>query len=373
MQPNISTSVIDSKTIKTMKPVSIILFLIFCFNLPIKGRDLDFSGMNAFYKLVETLMNDREPGEVQWNALFKTQAYAYLLEHENKEDFFRKYFPMVFMPSRRNILDKELKQLEGYKKRVLEHFISVKSHMDELREYQEKLSGIDLIKQSKQRTREYLPEGIIDKYAPPPVCFAIFEPDGKASEKLIVVDLYFAMQIDIEGFLAHELHHYYVSRMTDFQLPAEENDYYYLLRSLRQLQLEGTADRIDKKGIISKKSKNWYEENYSRAYHNSNMIFSKIDSILTDIKMGASEKKGFTAMWNVLPFGAHPNGYFMAELIESKIGKNALIGCLDNPFKFFYLYNQAASDEKGCYKFSDTTINLVKRIEKKLENAGNTD
>ena len=55
----------------------------------------------------------------------------------------------------------------------------------------------------------------------------------------------------------------------------------------------------------------------------------------------------------------------MTNVILKHFHKKELIKIVRNPFKFVYLYNQAAQKEGNVPKFSDKAIALINELEKK--------
>jgi hypothetical protein len=348
----------------------VITLTVLFFNLTIlksqsSGR-VDFSGVDQFWKLVGAWENDRQPSEAQWKALFQTPGYRYLVEIEKKEGFFRKYFPLVFMPSRRGELEAELEGLQGYDKMILEHYIRIRENREELENFQRELAGRDLHTQALKKTEVYLPRGLVQHHDPPPVYFAFFEPDGKANGEVIVIDLLFARSIDLTGFIGHEAHHFYKAKISRHQLPKPEHEDYPLVRSIVQLQTEGVADLIDKRGIHDVPEPNWYQRHYQQYFRESNDRFRRIDSLITDMtEQPGKRRKNGEEIWELLPFGAHPNGQFMALLIEEELGRKALIRKLDNAFAFFRQYNKAAKRRPEAYVFSREAQRVIRRLERR--------
>ncbi|UCC41475.1 MAG: hypothetical protein JSV96_08675, partial [Candidatus Aminicenantes bacterium] len=73
-----------------------------------------------------------------------------------------------------------------------------------------------------------------------------------------------------------------------------------------------------------------------------------------------------------IPQSGHPTGFFMANVIVRQYAKDELVKIVRNPFKFFYLYNEAARKNRKAPVFSDHAIDFIKMLEskyaKKLKN-----
>lgn len=63
-----------------------------------------------------------------------------------------------------------------------------------------------------------------------------------------------------------------------------------------------------------------------------------------------------------LVFGGHPVGAYMAERIDERLGRAALIVAVGNPFAFFRQFNEAEG-ARGSRPFSEATLKLVADLE----------
>ena len=63
-----------------------------------------------------------------------------------------------------------------------------------------------------------------------------------------------------------------------------------------------------------------------------------------------------------LVFGGHPVGAYMAERIDDRLGRAALIATVGNPFAFFRQFNEAEG-RAGVRPFSEATLKLVADLE----------
>jgi len=61
----------------------------------------------------------------------------------------------------------------------------------------------------------------------------------------------------------------------------------------------------------------------------------------------------------------HPTGFFMANCIIEQRGRNAIVDVVRNPFKFFYLYNEAAERDRNAPVFSEKSIRFIQSLERK--------
>lgn len=63
-----------------------------------------------------------------------------------------------------------------------------------------------------------------------------------------------------------------------------------------------------------------------------------------------------------MPFGAHPQGFAMSNVIVDQLGRDRLIGTVDNPFSFVKLYNEAAGFA-GRYVLSEAAMRVLDGLE----------
>lgn len=331
--------------------------------------EVDYSGVERFWPLMNELTADQQPAENQWDSLFATPAYAYIIKSEKPERI-KNRFRTAYMPS---MADRRAAVLEekNYDSMIIRHLLQVRKDQKKILRYADSLRQQDIITEAVRLTQEYLPDQFVkenqDLY--PPLAFGIFEPDGKAGGEMIAVDIAFARNIDFHKFLAHEAHHFFLSKIR-WQMKEAAGGMEQLLRSIRQLHLEGIADLIDKKGFLSESDElteqdNWYIYHYRRHYHNARSTFGRIDSLLAAADTPKQMDQNGKMIWSALHFGTHPEALHMALLIEDVFGKAAILEVLDNPFDYFRLYRQAALQrpERG-WVFSEKTMSLLDQLEK---------
>lgn len=333
---------------------------------------VNFTGIDMFWKLTDELGKDITPAEETWQALFDTPGYHYLVDVDRKEKRFRSFFPLVFMPSQKTALDSVLEGKDRIDLFFLEHYLEIKAKRDSLEGFKAALAQTDLTQQALPIVAEYLPDGLTKSHLPPKIALVFYAPDGTATKGLIIIDLLLAMKMDLKAFLAHEMHHHFVEKITRLQRPGRDNDDYNLIHAIAQLQLEGTADLIDKRELMEtaetvSDSDSEYHRRYKQSYRSASADFAKIDQLIVEISQDATRMKGHAKqIRNMLPFAGHPHGAYMAKLIEDKLGKSAVIATLTNPFAFITTYNKAAGmDDGNSHVFSDTAIEFLKTLAQK--------
>src|SRR4051812_13707337 len=85
---------------------------------------LDFSGVDAFWRVYDALVRDREPGAAQWDALFATPGYAALEARERRRAGLERAMRAALMPSRAGERDL-LMRTNGFVGRATRHLAAI--------------------------------------------------------------------------------------------------------------------------------------------------------------------------------------------------------------------------------------------------------
>ena len=308
----------------------------------------DFSGIDAFWSVVDTLERDRQPAPEQWDQLFATPGYAALLASEFERAYFERLFTIAYMPSMRESLSTEL---EGRNGRNLRHYLLARELRDSLAAQVERLRTEPLCERALERTAAFLPQPPADGC--PPVSFVIFANDGRGYDP-IVIDLRASMTWDIEPFLAHEFHHWLRNRRLAFDEAAVGPDDEAVLRTLNQIQAEGIADQIDKAGWIADPSLTPAgAEGYAARYRDNlaatPALLRSVDSLLCRHGTGSEGTAAGERMQEIVPQSGHPTGFYMAAAIDGGLGRAALTGDFANPFLFFARYQEVADGPRPAF------------------------
>jgi hypothetical protein len=134
-----------------------------------------------------------------------------------------------------------------------------------------------------------------------------------------------------------------------------------LVSFLEFVSEEGIADLIDKK-IISSGTSPLVEEirklRVNEVYRSEQKI-RQLDSLLANNAVGSnfSNLNGFSEN------GGHIPGRYMGEKIQAAKLLDDFVEHTGNPFRFFYLYNEAVKDLASAPKFSDKSISNLKALE----------
>lgn len=323
--------------------------------------NFEFSGIDQFWKVVKILESNRNPSNADWQNLFNTPGYKVLTSGEFSKKFFIDNFTLVFKPSNKNKLDKALEVGKSFTH--LKHFIKVRDNKKLIDERLNKLQHHNFSRDAAQRTLEFLPQNSVSEY--PPVSFVIFESNGRGSSP-IVVDLAASIEWDFLSFLAHEFHHWYRNRQLQYDKSKLSSSDRYLVEALSKIEAEGIADMVDKRDWFTKPSNSvsQYARQYIYDVKNTPYVIKKIDRLLTKLfsNPNHSHQIGLRVLKS-LPELGHTTGYYMASLILVKIGKEELVTCVGNPFKFILLYDKAAKKSPDNYpSFSPETLKIIEGL-----------
>jgi hypothetical protein len=357
-----------SSTENEMISLPVALLLAFLQVSGVPESSLDFSGISAFWKIVETLQEDAEPTPEQWNILFATPGYQVLTQSEFRVSFFKRNFALAFMPSKKAELETALKSKR--QRPFLQHYMKALERRSELDAKMVELEKSTVIAAALRRAREYLPDEIVSHK--PPVSFVIFANDARGYDP-IVMDLLATLDQDITPFLGHEFHHWYRNHLLAYFVRAIERSDQALVAVLNQLQAEGIADQIDKKawfgpaGAIPP-SRVSYARRFQEALDKTPKVIQSLDAYLTlykDVEPETRRKIG-KKMSRLIPMSGHPTGFYMANAILEKLGKDHLVEHVGNPFAFFRLYQQAAETDQGRHPtFSEESMELIETLERR--------
>jgi len=352
-----------------MKKFILFLFIVnFTFKIDAQEKNsvFDFSGMDIFWEIFEYLENDKEAPTELWEKLYNNPGYKTAIDREFGTRYFKSYFEMAYMPSKKEDLQKRLEQ-KNFFTSYLEHLVKVKENKDLIKEAQKRLENSpDFYYRALEKTSKLLPAGTLEKFEKPVVSFIIFGPDGRGYEPIIIDLLYFETgNLDMERFLAHELHHAYMDNFTLFKDGQEIINWVtYLVYS------EAMADQIDKiDKYYNTENPDTSEQavKYRELVEESPEIIVHLDSLLSELYH--NQKNYFEKAKDIsrsIPMSGHTLGYFMASKILEYEGREELMKDFGNHYAFFFRYNGIAK-ENGLPSFSESSMQLLKDLEQKYK------
>lgn len=354
-----------------MRKISIILTLFFTTNNSItiaqelNKQKIDFSSVNAFWSIAEKITNEIE-SETDWDYLFSTGYYKFY-ENWGQRINIQKMMVIALSPKMKSARD-SLMKIPDFNSYILKQIISTYADKVQLQTFQKNLAQGNLLKKIVKRTKEFLPRDFNSQTYEPFIYFGVFQPDANASDKSIAIDLKLYCELaDPIGLIAHEYHHFLTMNYRKKFKDIENDSSSLIMKSISQLQLEGIADMIDKDKFLNSDGRGFpsiLSINFKRVHANPLPALRKMDSLLVAIsKNPLSTKRNSEAIFNLLPLGGHPHGFYMAKTILKVYGKRKLLSTARNPFDFIRVYNNAYFKLNGANIFSEEAIKFLSNIE----------
>ena len=349
----------------------------------------DFSGIEEFWKIVDILKANKEPSEEQWQGMFETPGYAELIRREFKPDYFKKTMRAVYVPSHKPLAEEliqEDKQKGGffswYTPLVIEGFRNADRDRDWIQVRIKELKSYPYLEKAAEEALRFLPEEQPEDY--PAVAFIIFN-DSRGYTPLIIglsekedlspaeLDCLHRQGRDKHWpfvlHLAHEAFHLYRDKKQEFNFPERNSPDYPIVWILDQIENEGIGDLINREQLYSDDGC-FVETNSAEMYRKEQeaqpSIIRIMDAILKEMAVNSSLTGQLgRQLRSFIPQSGHPTGFFMARVIVRQYGKEAVVKIVRNPFKFFYLYNEAARKSGQAPVLSDQAVNFIKTLESK--------
>jgi hypothetical protein len=374
-------------TKKPMKRPAILVLLVLtgvllsCAGKKLVNPGFDFSSLDQFFYIVSILEKDQQPSDADWDALFATTGYKTLMSHEKSlfnEKYFKKYFSLAFMPSRKEALEKELAELRekgkksfGYYLRAsyVAHYVNIRDRKEEMLAFVDSLKYTPMTDAAVEKARAFLPDMEIS--GTPSVCFIVFGNDGRGYSP-VIMDLGYIMAFgpDLLLLFGHEYHHYYIHQIWKYDEERVEEKDAPFMWAIGQIYKEGLADQVDKvkryyEGEVNPYHAAWADK-FKNAVEDTPQVISVLNTILESM---ADEPEARLELGREfsrsVPQSGHPTGFYMSRMIRENLGKEALIRDAGNPFAFFRTYNQAASGVQDAPLFSDKAMGVIEELEMK--------
>ncbi|MBN2417136.1 hypothetical protein JXO52_14965 [bacterium] len=355
--------------------------------------NFDISSVREFWKILAILEADREPTETQWDALFNSAGHK-SLGREITGSFLIPYLKAAYQPSSQHLRGELLEAGEKATHRWYQQF--PRSELNELAWTQE---NRDLVMdkmnsfQTYPYTRyavdaalDYLPEE--EASDPPLVTFVIFN-DSRGYDPVVMslnllareeAELTDAMLVKLKqaGFgrhtphvlyFGHEFFHYFRDKKKETRFPEQNDDRYPIVWLMDQIENEGIADLINVKQLY------WGEnaplagsvkavkeaKDREHAEEEVRVFFALLKGIADHPEwtygLGRQAQK-------VITRSGHVAGFYMANVILEECGKEDLIAVCRNPFRFFLLYEKAASRDGTAPRIPEEGLRLIEKLDK---------
>lgn len=327
---------------------------------PMPIGPVDWSSVDEFWRMVDTLSRGIDPQRSQWRALMATPGYRIaMISHPE----IQRLIDITFRPSRRAERDSILRR-HTEDSATIAHLMDVGAARAELVRFRAQLEPhvLDTIAAAVKNAARFLPPGGAD-HVTPLVTITFFAEDGYSQQPGIVLDLYHVRDNGLTDFLSHEFHHAFASRFDRVRAPA--GAYARLYQPLRALRSEGIADMIDKPHpLTGPPSMQWYVTAYNTAYDATPARLKTLDSLLVAAAADSSvANSAADKARTLLPYNSHPNGAYMARTILETFGVDSLIAGVYSPFRFIRLYAAAERKRGHAPPFSAASLALFDAFE----------
>jgi len=340
---------------------------------PYPKTGVDYSGIDAFYRIADILAKDTEPTEREWAAMLATPGYR-MVQIENRG--IRARIDLALKPSRRVERDSVLKT-DGEASRAVSHLIEAAADRQRVLATRQALQGsiADTIARASARTRRFLPAGTVERIGTPFIAFAIFADDGFAEEPGVLLD---PLNVEKEGLvdlLAHEFHHCFTgtldrtlprAELMKLRPPPADIGLFFVLIHLRN---EGIADQVDKPyPLPTQAGLEWYSKGYNDAYPRTPALLRSLDSLLTIAADHPEDARSLAGPAQKLFWSnGHPNGAYMAREIVETFGVDSLFPGLYDAVAFARTYASAERKRGNPPPFSEKTMKLFDSMTARFE------
>jgi len=334
----------------------------------------DYSGVDAFWPLMATLQRGTEPSTAAWDRMFATPGYAALETREHRRAALQAAMRLAFMPALAAARDSAING-SGFAARSLRHLLQLPAARDSVERFREELSRSSVLDAARQRVAAFVPTGLTDSVASPPVALVFFLDDGRGYPTLIVGDLLRLSRAGMDtGYFAHEFYHAYRRRFAvAYRAPAAADA--GLEELLAYPVEEGTADQLDKRAYAEMNDPEFasvmrrpgaptyapgYRDNYRRAADWMQLLSRALERAA---EMPDSANAIARSVRDSLPDSGRPLGAFMARTIDQRLGRNALVPAGADQYAFWFEYDRAAARAgPGAPRLSVAAMQVIARL-----------
>lgn len=337
---------------------------------------VDASAMTRISQLMDQMERDEEPSQAEWDALLATPAYKAMLEGERSRGplYYINCLRTACKPSMAKEYDRITRSPEeGWEKEVmakaLPHFRKAKERRKEWKAVLLDLERNDPGPRVAELIRPYAPAG--GPGGDVTVAFLLFGPDARGFNAVLMDALFYVdLGKERELTLAHELHHVLRGRREALQVNVSEEAIWWL----RQILAEGIADRINRAPALDARDDAYGFRNTERgkeyAAHlaKSPDIIRGMDALLQKMADAPDQVEALAGQFqSLIPLSGHLPGYYMASLIEARLGRDRLLEDQVNPATFFALYDEAAAKDGKAPRFSRKSLAYIRHLCRRFE------
>lgn len=329
----------------------------------IKNTNFDYSGVESYFRLIDSISVNGSFTESEWNDFLKVEGNRLYIEENNiPDDYLVKIKDNIIkVYISRNFDDGEdifYQIRDSYRKNDL----IFREHLKYLKNNEQTKSDSMIA-----RTIKFLPDNKLLNDSLPKIYYHALDHDGSANGKGIFISIMAAHQNDTRRLSNFESHEYFhIQRPNILENVKIDSLDQGIIWALNAVLNEGLADMVDKDVMLSDNSDWWLKEMVNDFYVGSSKeVISDFNNMIIDETIGKHHSENDYRKVLLGSVG-HVPGYRMAKLIADKGKLQEVIDNAGNPFFFFILYNNVASEYPEKYPVYDiVSINYIKELAKK--------
>lgn len=324
----------------------------------------DFTAIEQYLSIADTLQAGKEPADVEWQALFSTFVHQAMIQAGAMDTLkFKQDMRRVFMPGRQDTAHRDDEQAEHLKYQRHETFVKTAIR---------NMKGQNVTAQIKKILFPFLPPRLRKDSLLPRQIYLFYGGDATAINGYVINDMLLTAKINqVEPGLisAHEGFHAIITDASEHRLDPkadQQSDLFGVFRFLMNVSQEGIADLIDKP-LLMKPGSPVFEE-WKELSKDEDRVAVRCIRRLDSVFSRAYRQGKTTAGFEELMFkgysrnGGHIPGRYMASAIQRAGLLSGVIAQADDPVSFFEAYQKAAGLNRP--RFSRASLLYMKKIRK---------
>ncbi|MGC1473027.1 MAG: DUF5700 domain-containing putative Zn-dependent protease [Psychroserpens sp.] len=327
-----------------------------------RQSNFDYSGVESYFRLIESISVNGTFSESEWIDFLNVEGNRLYIEENNipedyldniKENIIKVYASKNF-DDNEDIVYKIRNSFRKNDSIYREHLKFLKNN--------EQI----LLDSMIARTIKFLPDHRLLNDSLPKLYYHALDHDGSANGKGIFISIMAAHQNNsrrLSNFESHEFFH--IQRPDILEHVKIDSIDQGIIWALNAILDEGIADMVDKDVMLADNSDWWLKEMVNDFYvGKSKDVISNFNTLIIDETNGKHHSENDYREAFLGSVG-HVPGYSMAKLITDKGKSREMIDNADDPFSFFILYNDIASENPEEYPHYD---NVAMQYVKELAN-----
>jgi hypothetical protein len=324
-----------------------------------RSSRVDWSTMDAFWPIVDTLAADREPGAASWDRLFASEGFAAMLRRERRRETYTQVLRVAFKPSLRDSLPLVAAR-SGWHQYHVPLIAAIPQHRAAAERLREEGRGLaSLVDSALALAAEWLPEGSVARFPVARIAWAPIAGNRGYPGHLILDPMQFVQDPRRVHMLGHELHHHYRALITRPLRPLGDD---LAAWALLNVENEGSAGQVDKRPLTRMSSAavaalfpgsdpvSEYYRDYPNVFAASPRWLRVADSLLarfTVVRDSVQRVALARALHGALPDQGRAMGSWMFDRIAEADGHAAAVALVGDPFAFWRVYQRVATASGG--------------------------